>query len=105
MVEELDSVLTDLEAWIAELPEDEQLALLRATEMIVRRFVQAGYVRVYEMCWDCGFFRPYAHPDDPRGAHHCAFADVPLPDSTTYTECPDHVPAQDVAAPRTTERG
>lgn len=104
VVDHLDSVLTDLEAWIAELPEAEQLALLRATEAIVRRFVQAGYVRVYEMCWSCGFFRAYAHPDHPQGPHHCAFADVPLPDSTTYTECPDHVPAQDAATLQAAER-
>ncbi len=89
----LDSALTDLERWIRELPEEDQRALLHATEAIVRRFVQAGYVRVYEMCWSCGFFRPDAHPEDPRGPHHCAFADVPLPDPITYRECPDHVPA------------
>jgi len=99
VVDDLDAVLTDLQAWIAELPEDQQLALLRATEAIVRRFVQAGYIRVYEMCWSCNFFRAYAHPDDPQGPHHCAFADVPLPDPTSYTECPDHVPAQHPPAP------
>ncbi|MFN3285195.1 MAG: MarR family winged helix-turn-helix transcriptional regulator [bacterium] len=92
--ESLDSALADLERWIRELPEEDQLGLLRATEALVRRFVEAGYVRVYEMCWSCNFFRADAHPEDPRGPHHCAFADVPLPDPITYTECPDHVPAR-----------
>ncbi|HXF84123.1 MAG TPA: MarR family winged helix-turn-helix transcriptional regulator [Anaerolineales bacterium] len=89
----LEDVFGEVEAAIASLPEAEQQALLRAAQAIVRRLQEAGHVRVYEMCWGCRFFRRAAHPDDPRGPHHCAFVDAPLPEAETYFECPDFVPA------------
>ncbi len=90
--ETLEDVLDLLEGAVNALPEGEQAALRRAAQSIVRRLQQAGYVRVYEMCWGCQFFRKDAHPDDPRGPHHCAFMDAPLPEANTYLECPDFVP-------------
>lgn len=92
--EELEDVLDEIERVIDTLPDVEKTALLHATQAIVRRLQSAGYVRVYEMCWGCQFFRRNAHPDDPRGPHHCAFVDAPLPEADTYRECPDFVPAQ-----------
>jgi DNA-binding MarR family transcriptional regulator len=89
---ELDDLLDEVEAAIASLPEADQAALVRATQVIVRRLQEAGHVQVYEMCWGCQFFRREAHPDDPRGPHHCAFVDAPLPEPNTYLECPDFVP-------------
>ncbi|GAB4462035.1 MAG: MarR family transcriptional regulator [Anaerolineales bacterium] len=88
----LEDVLGEVEAAIASLPEAEQEALLRAAQAIVRRLQEAGYIKVYEMCWECRFFQRDAHPDDPRGAHHCAFVDAPLPEAETVLECPDFVP-------------
>jgi hypothetical protein len=85
-------VLGDLEEAIAQLPEREQEALLHATQAIVRKLQDKGHVRVYEMCWNCQFFRYNAHPQDARGPHHCAFVDAPLPEPDTYRECPDFVP-------------
>jgi len=88
----LEPILDELEAAVNALPEAEQAVLRRAAERIVRRLQQAGYVRVYEMCWRCQFFRRDAHPQDPRGPHHCAFMDAPLAEPNTYLECPDFVP-------------
>jgi DNA-binding MarR family transcriptional regulator len=90
---ELEDVLDEIEIAIEQLPQEEQQALLRATETIVRRLQAGGHVQVYEMCWGCQFFRRNAHPADPRGPHHCAFVDAPLPEPNTYLECPDFVPA------------
>lgn len=88
----VEDVLDEIEAAIASLPAADQEALLRGTQAVVRRLQEAGYVQVYEMCWGCYFFRPHAHPDDPRGPHHCAYVDAPLPEPNTYLECPDFVP-------------
>lgn len=92
--EMLEDVLDEIEAAVDALPEAEQAALLHATQAIVRHLQRAGYVRVYEMCWNCQFFQKEAHPDDPRGPHHCAFMDAPLPETNTYLECPDFVPSE-----------
>ncbi len=89
----LEDILDEIERAVNALPEADRAALLRATQAIVRHLQQAGYVSVYEMCWGCQFFRKDAHPEDPRGPHHCAFMDAPLPESNTYLECPDFVPA------------
>lgn len=92
--EALEGVLSEIETAIRALPDAEQAALLHATQAIVRHLQSAGYVKVYEMCWGCQFFQREAHPDDPRGPHHCAFMDAPLPEADTYYECPDFVPAE-----------
>jgi DNA-binding MarR family transcriptional regulator len=89
----LEDVLDEIESAVNALPDAEQAALLRAAQVIVRRLQTAGYVKVYEMCWGCQFFRRDAHPDDPGGPHHCAFMDAPLPEPNTYLECPDFAPA------------
>jgi len=88
----LNDILDDVESAIAELPSSEQQALIHATQAIVRRLQAAGHVRVYEMCWNCQFFRRDAHPDVPDRPHHCAFVDAPLPEPDTQLECPDFVP-------------
>jgi DNA-binding MarR family transcriptional regulator len=90
----VEDVLEEIEAAVTALPEEDQQALLRATQAIVRRLQESGYVHVYEMCWGCQFFRRNAHPADPRGPHHCAFVDAPLAEPNTYLECPDFVPGQ-----------
>lgn len=90
--EALENVLDEVESAIAELPEAERQMFIRATQSIVRRLQRAGHVQVYEMCWNCQFFRKDAHPDDPSGPHHCAFMDAPLPEPNTYLECPDFTP-------------
>mgnify|MGYP000029446059 CR=1 FL=1 len=97
-VADLEGLLDDLEAAIAELSLPDQQTLHRALQHIVRRLAAGGHVVVYEMCWGCAFFRPFAHPGDPAAPHHCAFMDAPLPDADTYTECPDFTPREEVPA-------
>lgn len=94
-VDMLEDILDEIEFAVNALPEEEQAALLSATQAIVQHLQSAGYVEVYEMCWGCQFFRKDAHPEDPRGPHHCAFMDAPLPEPDTYLECPDFVPTID----------
>jgi DNA-binding MarR family transcriptional regulator len=92
--EALNDVLDEIELAVAALPETEQVVFMRATQAIVRRLQRAGCVRVYEMCWGCQFFQKDAHPNDPRGSHHCTFVDAPLSEPNTYLECPDFVPTE-----------
>lgn len=92
--EMLEDVLDEIEAAVSALPDAEQAALLHAAQSIVRRLQNAGYVRVYEMCWGCQFFQRDAHPEDPSGPHHCTFMDAPLSEPDAYLECPDFVPAE-----------
>lgn len=90
--EQVEDILAEIEAAVNALPPADQAALLRGVQAVVRRLQQAGYVRVYEMCWGCQFFRPHAHPHDPHRPHHCAFVDAPLSEPETYLECPDAAP-------------
>lgn len=89
----LEDVLNDIEAALAELPPDEQRALVHAMQAVVRRLQIGGHVQVYEMCWGCQFFQRNVHPDQPATPHHCAFVDAPLSEPNTYLECPDFVAA------------
>ncbi|RMF33173.1 MAG: MarR family transcriptional regulator [Chloroflexi bacterium] len=91
-VEGLEDILEEIEVVVSTLPPTDQAVLLRATQAIVYHLQQAGYVKVYEMCWGCQFFQRDAHPEDPRGPHHCQFVDAPLQESDTYLECPDFIP-------------
>jgi DNA-binding MarR family transcriptional regulator len=93
-VHALEDVLDEIEQAIETLPEGDRQALYRATQAIVKTLQAAGHVKVYEMCWGCQFFQRDAHPDDPRGPHHCGFMDAPLPEPETYRECPDFIPIE-----------
>lgn len=93
-VSDLEDLLDVIEQAIATLPEADQRALERGTQAIVRQLQQGGYIKVYEMCWGCQFFQRDAHPDDPRGPHHCAFVDAPLAEQETRLECPDFKPIE-----------
>ncbi|MCS7259736.1 MAG: MarR family winged helix-turn-helix transcriptional regulator [Anaerolineae bacterium] len=94
----LEDVLDEVENVVAALSDADQEALVRATQSIIRHLQARGYVKVYEMCWGCQFFRRNAHPDDPRGPHHCAYIDAPLPEQNTYLECPDFTPVESEGA-------
>jgi hypothetical protein len=99
----LEDVLDEIQHVVAALPDHDQEVLIQTTQSIIRHLQERGYVKVYEMCWGCQFFRRNAHPDDPRGPHHCAYVDAPLPEQHTYFECPDFTPAEQGEA--STERG
>jgi len=94
-IENLENILDEVEGALNTLPKSDQETLLRALRIVVRHLQEAGYVKVYEMCWGCQFFQREAHPEDPRGPHHCTFVDAPLPEPHTYLECPDFTPVQE----------
>ncbi len=98
LVQQLDNVLDVLEEGVQALPAATRTGLKQGIQALVRHLVAAGYVVAYEMCWECAFFRPFAHPDRPEAPHHCAFMDAPLPVEDTYTECPDYVPKTEEAS-------
>lgn len=90
----LEEMLEPLRQILAALDPAEQQVLQRLLARVIAGLVARGFVRPYLMCWQCRFFRPFAHPDDPAGPHHCAFMDAPLPAEHTYFECPDAEPGQ-----------
>ncbi len=90
----LENVLQEIESSIASLSESDQEVLQRAAQAIVLQLQKKGYVQVYEMCWNCAFFRRNAHPEDPQRPHHCTFVNTPLPEAETILECPDFVPIE-----------
>jgi DNA-binding MarR family transcriptional regulator len=89
--DQIENVLDEVESAINELPLNEQEALIHGLQTIVRHLQASGHVQVYEMCWDCQFFRLNQHPEQTGSPHHCAFVDAPLPEANTYFECPDFV--------------
>ena len=91
----VENILDEIESAVNTLPEGEQRALLHALQSVVRHLHSRGYINIYDMCWSCQFFRKNAHPDDPRGPHHCSFMDAPLAEPDTYWDCPDFVPAEE----------
>ncbi len=101
MAADVEGVLDELEAIVAELDPGTQRQLHAGLQQVVRALADRGHVHIYEMCWNCGFFRPGAHPDLPNTPHHCAFMDAPLPETDTFTECPDFVPKEGIHADQT----
>ena len=91
MVAQVDDSLSELETVVRELSQEEQEAALRATTTIVRGLADRGRVTVYEMCRNCGAFRPATHGSDLTGSHHCELMDVPLTEADSTAECPDCV--------------
>ncbi|MCS6908306.1 MAG: MarR family winged helix-turn-helix transcriptional regulator [Anaerolineales bacterium] len=85
----LEDLLDEIEQAVQSLPSTEQQVLQRALQAIVAHLNRAGYIHLHEMCWHCQFFRRNAHPNDPRGPHHCTFMDAPLAEEDTFFDCPD----------------
>lgn len=92
---DLEDLLDEVEQAIQNLPQAEQASLHRALQQIIAHLNQAGYIHLHDMCWHCQFFRYNVHPEDPRGAHHCAFMDAPLAEQDTYFDCPDFKPQEE----------
>ncbi len=88
----LEAMLEPLRQILAGLAPDEQRQLQQLLARVIGGLVARGIIRPYLICWQCRFFRPFAHPDNPAGPHHCAFMDAPLPAEHTYFECPDAEP-------------
>jgi DNA-binding MarR family transcriptional regulator len=93
-VAQLEEMLEPLREILSGLGPDEQRRLQELLARVIDGLVARGIIRPYLICWQCRFFRPFAHPDDPGGPHHCAFMDAPLPAEDTYFECPDAEPKE-----------
>jgi DNA-binding MarR family transcriptional regulator len=74
---------------VGTLDPEEQAALYRALLKTVRALQVRGRIPVSQMCVTCRFFRPYAHPGEPR-PHHCALVDAPFGDAQIRLDCPEH---------------
>ncbi|MGB9688790.1 MarR family winged helix-turn-helix transcriptional regulator [Thermogutta sp.] len=94
--EMVENILDEIESAVNALPEEEQRSLVHALQSVVRHLQRRGFINIYDICWGCQFFQKNAHPDDPRGPHHCAFMDSPLAEPDTYWECPDFVPTEEL---------
>jgi hypothetical protein len=90
-------MLEPLREVLAGLGPDEQRRLRELLARVINGLVARGIIRPYLICWQCRFFRPFAHPDNPAGPHHCAFMDAPLPAEHTYFECPDAEPVSELS--------
>ena len=94
---QLEEMLEPLREVLAGLGPDEQRRLRELLARVINGLVARGIIRPYLICWQCRFFRPFAHPDNPAGPHHCAFMDAPLPAEHTYFECPDAEPVSELS--------
>ncbi len=92
---QLADSLGEFEAIVRGLSPEEQLAVLQATEQIVRDLADRGWITVYDICPKCKFFRPDARTGDPAGVYYCALMEAPLAETDIYYECPDFHPLQE----------
>ena len=87
-----------LVAAMSELEEAERKLFLRILIKLIRRLQTESHIVPQRLCVTCVHFHPNAHPNNPAGAHHCAFVDAPLGELDLRLDCGDHRGApQDVA--------
>ncbi|AUY51632.1 MarR family winged helix-turn-helix transcriptional regulator [Streptomyces sp. CB01881] len=72
------------------LGDDTVAAMLRGATTMIRVLQQHQAIPVSRTCVTCRFYRPDAHPENPREPHHCAFVDAPFGDGRLRLDCPDH---------------
>lgn len=84
---------------LAELPEADRAALLRALMRMIRALQEARAIPAQRLCVSCRHFRPHAHADTDR-PHHCAFVDAAFGDASLRLDCGEHdpAPAEEAAA-------
>lgn len=83
-----------LKAATADLSQDEQVTLLRATLKVIRSLQEQGEISVARMCVTCQYFRPNVHKDADN-PHHCDYVNAPFGDHFLRIDCPDHLSAPD----------
>ncbi len=83
-----------LKAATADLSQDEQVTLLRATVKVIRGLQDQGEISVARMCVSCQYFRPQVHKD-AENPHHCDYVNAPFGDHLLRIDCADHLIAPD----------
>ena len=89
MATRVEDSLEEIELLVNQLPAQDQAALLQLVGLVERGLVERGRIKAYGMCWDCRFFRPDAHSNDPLGPHHCSIYGIPVNEINSRKECPD----------------
>ena len=77
---------------LAELGEADKEVALGLVFDLIAGLQRDGVITVTRMCATCRFFRPEAHPGEPR-PHHCALLEIPLAETELRIDCPEHQPA------------
>jgi len=72
-----------------DLPQDEQVSLLRATIKVIRSLQEQGEISTARMCVTCRYFRPHAH-QDKANPHHCEYVDAAFSDHLLRVDCSEH---------------
>ncbi|MBL8112217.1 MAG: winged helix-turn-helix transcriptional regulator [Acidobacteria bacterium] len=77
----------------------EQEVFLVSLVTMVHTLQTEGRIAPARVCVTCRFFRPRAHPGEPR-PHHCAYVDAPLGGRDLRLDCGDHdaLPAAEARA-------
>jgi len=96
MAAEVDGTLDELEAIVRQLPPEEQRILLRLCGYIAQGLAKQGWIKLYEMCWECDLFESGVHLEEPTGPHHCSYMDTPIAEAESYKVCPDFLPLKEV---------
>jgi DNA-binding MarR family transcriptional regulator len=84
---------------VGSLDESEQEVFLRLLVKVIGGLQERGQIPLAQMCVDCRFFRPDAHPGSDR-PHHCAFVDAPFGNRHLRIDCPEQEPAPPEQATR-----
>lgn len=77
---------------IAELPEQQQIDLLRGIIGTIRSLQERGEISPARLCITCRHFRANVY-DDPVEPHHCALVDAQFGDRHLRVDCPEQSPA------------
>jgi DNA-binding MarR family transcriptional regulator len=77
---------------VEDLPEADQVAVLRAVLTLIASLQQRGLVPVAQMCVSCRFFHANAHPGEVQ-LHHCNLLNAPIGDGELRVHCPEQEPA------------
>jgi DNA-binding MarR family transcriptional regulator len=71
----------------------ERDVFLRGLIKMIHALQEDGRIPVARMCTSCTYFRPHAHPGEPR-QHHCAYVNAPLGAGDLRLDCREHAPVE-----------
>ena len=91
LVRELDGWGDRTREALAAMPAADKERTLGVLLGVIAGLQRSGAITVARMCTTCRFFRPAAHPGEPR-PHHCALLDAPLGEGDLRVDCDEHQP-------------